>query len=72
MRGSAAKAKRSRIDQILKELDVRHFNLTHATMQLIGEGIDVQEIPGDYWHPSDAAAGRLAQHLFDAGLLAER
>lgn len=64
-----AVANRARITAFLQEIGVRHFDLFEPTQAAIAEGVDVQESPGDFWHPSDAAGRRLARYLFDAGLL---
>ena len=52
-------------------VDVPSAAQSNMTQRIIDAGIDVREIPGDYWHPSDAAARGLAQYLSDAALLAE-
>ncbi|MFY9342732.1 MAG: hypothetical protein WAT39_09600, partial [Planctomycetota bacterium] len=54
---------------ILAELQIRHFDLLPVLAQALRDGIDVQEDPGDQWHPSPAMAARIAEHLVAQGLL---
>ncbi len=62
-------SRRQRILKFLKAHEIRHFDLLPALRLAIEQGVDVQERPGDSWHPSDAAARYFARHLFDGGLL---
>ncbi len=55
--------------EMLDSLGIRHFDLLAPLEQALAAGVDVQEVPGDTWHPSDAVARRFARHLLDAGLL---
>lgn len=63
------RAHRRRILKFLKSQGIRHFDLLPALRLALQDGVDVQERPGDVWHPSDAAAGYFARHLLAKGLL---
>ncbi len=56
---------------ILDQLQIRHFELLDVLDQALRDGIDVQEDPGDTWHPSPAMADRIAQYLHARGLFAD-
>ncbi|MDD5043253.1 MAG: hypothetical protein PHD51_01120 [Patescibacteria group bacterium] len=55
--------------KILEKLNIRHFDLSPIAEQAINAGIEVQEIPGDSWHPNDAAAILYADFLKENNLL---
>jgi hypothetical protein len=59
----------ARILAILGELGIRHFDLLPVLRSALADGVDVQETPGDPWHPSAAYGRRIAAHLFREGLL---
>lgn len=47
---------------------VRHYDLLGPLTEALAAGLDVQEAPGDWAHPSQAAADTFADHLLSAGL----
>ena len=51
--------------------DLRYFDLLDVMNQALEDGIDVQQSPGDRWHPSEAVAERFADYLLRADLLAD-
>ncbi len=62
-------SRRKRILTFLKANQIRHFDLLPPLRLAIEQGVDVQERPGDAWHPSDAVAQYFARHLYEQGLL---
>lgn len=52
---------------ILRELDIPHFDLLPALDLALRDGVRVEEDPGDFWHPSDAACARFAEYLASRG-----
>jgi lysophospholipase L1-like esterase len=55
--------------QILREERIRHFDLFPPFQEALQRGVNVQEIPGDAWHPSGEIAEVFADYLFDQQLL---
>jgi hypothetical protein len=55
--------------QILREERIRHFDLFPPFQEALQQGVNVQEIPGDAWHPSGEIAEVFADYLFDQQLL---
>ena len=55
--------------EIFEELGIRYYDLKPVLEDALRDGIDVQETPGDSWHPSAEFAGRAAQALLRDGLL---
>ena len=51
-----------------RSANVRHHDLLEPLQRALAAGIDVQESPGDWAHPSQAAADTFADHLLEAGL----
>jgi hypothetical protein len=62
-------SRRKRILKFLKRNQIRHFDLLPPLRLAIGHGVDVQERPGDAWHPSDSVSQYFARHLHEQGLL---
>ncbi len=54
---------------MLGDLEIRHFDLAPPIRRAVGDGVQVQDPPGDTAHPSAAAADRMAAWLFGEGLL---
>lgn len=52
-----------------RSANVRHYDLLEPLQRALAAGIDVQEAPGDWAHPSQAAADTFADHLLAAGFL---
>lgn len=55
--------------KILKELNIRHFDLQPISEQAIIDGVDVQEEEGDSWHPNDAVSVKFADFLQENNFL---
>ncbi|MBW2291111.1 MAG: hypothetical protein JRG89_08630 [Deltaproteobacteria bacterium] len=62
-------SRRKRILKFLRANQIRFFDLLPPLRLAIKQGVDVQERPGDAWHPSDAVSQYFARHLYDQGLL---
>ena len=69
---SAQRARREAAIALLEGHGLRWFDLLEPLEQALSEGVDVQQSPGDYEHPSAAACVYFADHLLDADLLDER
>lgn len=54
---------------IFKKLELRHFDLLESLLAALAEGVELEESPGDFWHPSDAAAAHFSRSLKAQGLL---
>ena len=63
------KRRRALILEILTDLRIQHYDLLAVSDEAIREGVQVQESPGDSWHPSDAAAAHFARYLYGRGLV---
>ncbi|MBI1381285.1 MAG: hypothetical protein GC161_09360 [Planctomycetaceae bacterium] len=51
-----------------RSANVRHHDLLEPLQAALSRGIDIQESPGDWAHPSQAAADAIAEHLLAADL----
>jgi hypothetical protein len=58
--------------RIFREHGFRYFDLVDSMNEALRDGVDVQEFPGDRWHPSADCAKYFAQYLHGAGLLDDR
>ncbi len=63
------RASRETILAILDELGIRHFDMMPIVEEALGQGVQVQDTPGDRDHPSAAVAGAMAEGLIADGLL---
>lgn len=57
--------------ELLKELNIRHFDLLPAMEQALKEGVSIQESPDDSWHPSDGAATYFARFLYGQDIIGD-
>jgi hypothetical protein len=55
--------------QILTALELPVFDLLGTLDKALSDGVEVDEIPGDIWHPSQELADRFAEYLAAEGLL---
>ncbi len=62
---------RDSIIDMLQHLHIRYFDFFDVCQAAIRNGIQVQETPGDSWHPSAEAAQLFAQHIYEHGWLSE-
>jgi hypothetical protein len=62
------KKHRSDILKILEKLGIRHFDLTEQLKIAIYNGINVQEDPGDRWHPSAEFCKFIAEYLYNKNI----
>lgn len=60
---------RYEILQILDGLHIRHFDLLEVLNTAIAQGVNIQEKPGDTWHPSKEICILFANYLFLKKLL---
>ena len=58
--------------QILASLELPVFDLLGTLEKAISDGVEVEEIPGDIWHPSQELADRFGAFLVEEGLLDSR
>lgn len=63
------KVARWRLLQLLRALELRHFDLLAPLQEALAHGIPCGQTPGDDAHPSIAAARYFARHLQERGLL---
>lgn len=56
---------RAAILDMLQHLQIRYFDFFDICQAAIRDGIPVQEIPGDSWHPSSEVAQRFARHVYE-------
>jgi lysophospholipase L1-like esterase len=63
------KRARRRILAFLKRQGIAHVDLLPALQRALGDGVGVQEVPGDTFHPSRGVARVFAEVLQEAGLL---
>lgn len=54
---------------ILQELEIPHLDLLPSLEQALADGVEVQESPGDTWHPSAKVAHYFARAVLDSGQL---
>ena len=54
---------------LFRELGLRHFDLEPALREAVADGVDPQQTPGDYEHPSLDVCRYFARALWAAGLL---
>ena len=62
------KERRLSIIGIVEDLQIRHFDLLGVLNDAVRDGIEVQEIKGDFWHPSDEISTLFAGHLHEKGI----
>jgi hypothetical protein len=55
--------------QILKSLDLPVYDLLGTLEKALNDGVNVEEIPGDTWHPSQELADRFAEFLAEQEIL---
>ena len=55
--------------RILKSLELPVYDLLGTLEKALAEGVNVEEIPGDTWHPSQELADRFAEYLADEEIL---
>ncbi len=55
--------------RILRDLDIRHYDLLPPLERALELGVDPMETPGDPWHPSDDVAAFFASYLSERGVL---
>ena len=55
--------------RILGSLQLPVYDLLPTLEEILAGGVEVEETPGDRWHPSQAAADRFAEFLAREGLL---
>jgi hypothetical protein len=55
--------------QILSSLNLPVYDLLGTLERAISDGVPLEEIPGDIWHPSQELADRFAEFLAAEGLL---
>jgi len=69
----SARERRSREHalQIFRERGFRYFDLLDPMNDALSDGVNVQEFPGDRWHPSADCAKYFARYLHGARLLGE-
>lgn len=66
---SREKKARDKILQILKDLQLRYFDLFESFNTAVQNEVSYQESPGDPWHPSDDIANVFAKYLSQYHLL---
>lgn len=65
----AERRARTRILELLAEEGMTHFDLLPVVEQALAEGLEVQDAPGDFWHPNMELSRRFALHLAERDLL---
>jgi len=55
--------------ETFQQLSLRHFDLLPPLTEGLQERLEVQEMPGDDWHPSRAISRKFANYLFQQRLL---
>jgi hypothetical protein len=59
-----------RMIELLATLGVPHVDLEEPVRRAAARGLELQETPGDPWHPSDDAAAEIARYLVEREWLA--
>lgn len=54
--------------EILSDLGIDHFDLIPALERALEDGVDVQESPNDWQHPSPEMGQIIARYLAEQGL----
>lgn len=55
--------------EIFEDLEIPFFDLLGALEAAVGDGEELTESPGDFWHPSDDVARRAGRRLIRSGYL---
>ena len=63
------KQSRKAVIGILKDLNIRYFDLLPALTEALDSGVSAKELSKDSWHPSNFAAGTFAQYLYKENIL---
>jgi len=63
---------RSQLIEMLNELEIRYFDLYEPAQQALRSGVPVEEVPGDFSHPSQEVAAMFARNLLEQNILAKK